>query len=82
MKQNLQFIFTLTALIGIIAAIAVITAPGYKFGDVSRFTAREIIALEQARSDYCDQTKNSKLRHAALLFIKLNVPVLPANGIC
>jgi len=55
---------------------------GYQFGDITRFTARQITELSQARDDYCAVTSTSTIKKAALLVIRAQLPGYPVKGIC
>lgn len=57
-------------------------ADGYQFGDLTHMTARQLWALEKARREYCDKTKDSALRQLALVFIRSELPEMPEDGIC
>lgn len=57
-------------------------ADGYQFGDITRFTARELTNLEAAREAYCDQTSSSAIKRLAITAIQTQLPAYPADGVC
>lgn len=57
-------------------------ADGYQFGDITRFTARELMDLEAAREAYCDQTSSSAIKHLAITAIRTQLPEYPPDGVC
>lgn len=57
-------------------------ADGYQFGDITRFSARELMNLENARATYCSETSSSALKQLAIAAIRTQLPAYPAAGIC
>lgn len=55
---------------------------GYQLGDLSKLAVREQAEVKQAVTDYCDKTRDSAIRYAALNIIRLKFPFVPENGIC
>jgi hypothetical protein len=83
MKKNY---FSLAVAVALLAATACSSPPeledGYQFGDISHLAVREQKEIKQAVADYCDKTKDSLIRYAALNIIRLKFPFVPENGIC
>lgn len=57
-------------------------ADGYQFGDITRFTARELMNIESARETYCDQTSSSASKRLAIMAIQTQLPAYPVDGVC
>jgi len=77
----------LTAFLPLALSLAACTEPdelkdGYQIGDLSHIAVREIDKVRSAIDDYCDKTRDSAVRYAALNLIRLKYPFIPENGIC
>lgn len=82
MKHALLIAGLLALLMTMAACQTAEFSDGYQFGDITRFTARELLQLQAARDDYCSKTADSALKQLAITAIQTQLPAYPESGIC